>query len=301
MAELDIHNSFVIHWYRPSAWLQVAGADAGAFLQGQFTHELRGLAPGSAAYGLWLDQKGKTVADSFVLPAEGSGAFWVGSYFSSAEGIRSRLESYIIADDVTVEDFTAAWTGVTLFGAGAEAWWRAETGLPGVFFPGRRGRTPAWEWIFPRSAEAAVAGLLAGRPEADAATLERWRMAAGIPSVPQDVGPADLPNEAGLEDSAISYTKGCYLGQEIMARLKSRGNVRRRLLAVAGPGPLPPLPAKLWQDGRIAGELRSAFAIEAGGGFRGLAMLTLGGLRREEPLAVAADGRAEIRILSAPA
>jgi folate-binding protein YgfZ len=280
----DIRNSFSIHRYHPAAWLRVAGPDAAAFLQGQFTNELRGLAAGEAVYGLWLDQKGKIVADSFVLSAGADGDFRVGSLFSPAAAIRPRLEEYIIADDVTVDDLTADWAGIALLGDGAEAWWRAESGLPGHLFPGRRGRMPAWEWIYPLAEEAAVSARLAGAKETGGEEMERWRIEARIPAVPRDAGPTDLPNEAGLENIAISYTKGCYLGQEIMARLKSRGNVRRRLFAVAGSGAAPALPAKLWQEGRPAGELRSAATNPGGAGFRGLAMLTLGGLRRELPL-----------------
>ena len=96
--------------------------------------------------------------------------------------------------------------------------------------------------------------------------MERDRIAAGIPAVPQDVGPGDLPNEGGLEDAAISTTKGCYLGQEIMARLKTRGRLRRRLTRVRGTGSVPALPAVLWQAGRKAGELRSAAPEKNGGG-----------------------------------
>src|SRR5690349_21801352 len=113
-------TSLVCHRWRPGAWLRLTGGDAENFLQGQFTNDLRDPAAGAAVYGLWLNVKGKVVADSFVVRGA-AGEFWVGSYFSSAAAIRERLESFIIADDVVVEDATAGWSGFALLGAGAAA------------------------------------------------------------------------------------------------------------------------------------------------------------------------------------
>jgi hypothetical protein len=120
--------------------------------------------------------------------------------------------------------------------------------------------------------------------------MARLRIGAGIPAIGVDVGPGDLPNEAGLETAAISYTKGCYLGQEVMARLKSMGQVRRRLLRVRGSGPqVPPLPAPVVANARQVGELRSAIA-DGAGGWIGLAMLSLLHLGTGENLSLLADG-----------
>ena len=97
--------------WSPAAWLRVAGPDALSFLQGQFSQDLRSLAaaaPGAApAYGLWLTLKGKVEGDSFIFRGEGPEEFWIGSYFSPAAVIRARLEGFIVADDVTLEDQTS--------------------------------------------------------------------------------------------------------------------------------------------------------------------------------------------------
>lgn len=285
---------------RFSAWkigalFRVTGEDAATFLQGQFTNNLRGMAAGEAVYGLWLNQKGKVLADSFVVAGAAGGEFFVISYFCAAAGLKQRLDDFIIADDVIVEDLTPEWTGVSLVGAGAKAW-LAETGRRGVgiIFPGRRVTTENWEWIFPTAEEANVRAQLAGWEEIDAQELERQRIKEGIPSVPTDIGPRDLPGEGGLEAEAISYTKGCYLGQEVMARLKSMGQVRRRLRSVGGPGGVPMTPAALWQEGRQVGELRSAAV--SGEGFTGLAMLSLVNLRPEQGMALEVAGPAEITL-----
>lgn len=268
--------------WRPTAWLRVAGADALIYLQGQFTNDLRELGP-DGAYGLWLNAKGKVVADSFVLPAppvDGAPAFWVGSYFSPAAAVQARLDSCIVADEVVIEDVTADWAAVTIFGA--TDWAALRAVVPGAMvFAGRRDNTVHAEWVYPVTAQAGVQARLAGLPalSGDAVCLRRVR--AGIAVVPADLGEGELPNEGGLDDVAISYTKGCYLGQEVMARLKTMGQVRRRLLRVTGSGPVPALPAALHVGERVVGELRSAVAV--GAGYEGLALLTL--------LHLPADGR----------
>jgi folate-binding protein YgfZ len=92
--------------------------------------------------------------------------------------------------------------------------------------------------------------------------------------VPADLGPADLPAEGGLVDEAVSFTKGCFLGQEVVARMHHVGRARRALRIVSGGGEVPAAPAPLQakEDGRAAGELRSAAAAGAGR-WLGLAML----------------------------
>jgi hypothetical protein len=162
-------------------------------------------------------------------------------------------------------------------------------------FRGRRAREENWEWILPLAEADGAARALAGIREIDSADADRRRILAGIPAVPADIGPGDLPNEGGLEGEAISYTKGCYLGQEVMARLKSKGRIRRRLHRVTGDGPAPAAPGALWQGGARVGELRSAAAGEAGRGFAGLALLSLTSFRPDDPLAAAEGGPATIR------
>ncbi len=278
------------------ALLRITGEDAATFLQGQFTNELRGKNVGEAVYGLWLNQKGKVVADGFVIAGAVGGEFFVVSYFCPAAGLKQRLEDYIIADDVGVEDLTGQWAGVSLVGEGAVAWSAAQADGPGIRFAGRRTKGENVDWIFPREQLAHVRAQLTGFAEIGRAALVRRRIEAGIPAVPADIGPGDLPGEAGLEGETISYTKGCYLGQEVMARLKSMGQVRRRLTRVAGPGAVPETPAGLWQGGRQVGELRSAVKKEDG--FVGLAMLSLINFHPEQALALTTAGAAEIRVVT---
>ncbi|HVS53950.1 MAG TPA: folate-binding protein [Opitutaceae bacterium] len=300
MSPINISTSTAISWWRPAAWLRVEGADAAAFLQGQFTNDLRGLAAGGAVYGLWLNVKGKVVADSFVLrrsAAEGD-VFWIGSYFSAASTIQARLESYVIADDVTIADATDERAAVTIFGLDAEAA-SAIAAAEGFVFSGRRGREPSIEWVFPLSHEPAMREKFSGARELDPVEIARRRIGARIPAVPADIGPGDLPNEGALEADAISYTKGCYLGQEVMARLKSMGQVRRRLLRVRSSVAPAALPAPLFVGEKQGGELRSLIA-DGAGGFVGLALVSLLAIASATTLALAPGGDATVQLLDAP-
>lgn len=279
--------SLGFHFYQPSAFVRVTGDDAFRFLQGQFTNELRD-GPGTAAYGLWLNQKGKVLADSYVL-RHAENEFTLVSLYSESAVIVRRLEQYVIADDVTQRDDTGNSRGIVLWGADSGEALKALAGsVPPkgrflerdglLIFQGQRGGSESYEIV---GLENPVAGWKqklaeAGGTEVGGSAMEARRVSSGVPAIPQDIGPADLPNEAGLENTAISFTKGCYLGQEVMARLKNLGRVRRELRRVHGTGALPKTGEPLFQGAKKAGEIRSAVPTESG--FVALAMLTRLGL-----------------------
>jgi len=292
---MDFPRQAAIFPGAPAAWLRISGIDSASFLQGQFSQDLRGLAADRAAYGLWLSHKGRVIADSFVLAGNSPDEFWVGSAHGAAGLIRDRLERFIIADDVTVEDRTGEVDGVVLVGEGVGRW-LAGAPRAGWFFPGRRVAAENWQWVFPRAESEAVATAVAGGRTGAVAELEHLRITAGIPAIPADIGPADLPNEGGLEEAAISYTKGCYLGQEVMARVRSMGRIRRRLVRVRGSIAPPTLPAPLWRNSRRAGELRSVSPLPSGSGFIGLALVGVGDADAGATFAVTPEGEPAIAI-----
>jgi folate-binding protein YgfZ len=280
-------------WWKPVAVLRVSGEDSSTFLQGQFSNDLRAPSEDGAVYGLWLNHKGRVIADSFVRQI-GENDFWVVSYFSAASVIRERLEAFIIADDVAIEDFTATWQGVTLLGESSQDFL---TGIEGgaFSFRGRRSVRAHQDIVFPTAMEPAITSGLVGMTEFSAEALERVRIREGIPAVPMDIGPGELPNEGGLEAVAISYNKGCYLGQEVMARLKSMGQVRRKLLRVRGRGTAPASPAGIFQGERRIGELRTR--VQSTDGFEGLALLSLLNLQKESGLSFSPGGEAVITVM----
>lgn len=291
--------------FRPGAALRATGDDAFSFLQGQFTNDLR-QPDGSATYGLWLNQKGKVLADSHVLRVSEK-EFLIVSAVSETAVIRRRLEDYIVADDVILTDESADLGGLLVAGPGvAEVLVRL---LGGVFAAGRfrrvegmtvfHGRRVAEENFEVLGAAAVLDELRRrllgeGFVLAEPAQVEFSRIGAGVPIVPIDVGPGDLPNEGGLEETAISFTKGCYLGQEVMARLKNLGQVRRGLHVVRGRGAPPVTLAGLYQGEKKVGELRSVAGW--GGEFAALAMLSLVNLQRDVGLSLEPGGPATLTV-----
>ncbi|MEN9841600.1 MAG: hypothetical protein RL376_1400, partial [Verrucomicrobiota bacterium] len=143
----------------PTAWLKVGGPDAADFLQGQCTQDLRSLKPGQLAHGLWLNIKGRVQAESLILRGSDD-HFWLWSAHSPGEALAARLLEFIIADDVTVENYGASWTQLTLAGPLAAAWLIEKDTPPpkvgewcsfqgGILFPGRPGQADLWEWLRP--------------------------------------------------------------------------------------------------------------------------------------------------------
>jgi folate-binding protein YgfZ len=275
-----------------SAVLRVRGPDANSYLQGQFTQDVKA-ATGGRAYGLWLDHKGRVQADGHVL-RRGEEEFLVVSFSTPASTLLARLEAYLIADEVELTDETATWAAVLLWGDDAAQ----QTPPPGVLsFPSRRAGAGSVEWLMPMGQLSEVREALNRLPGSErgpqAAELERLRQ--GVPAVPADIGPRDLPNEGGLDETAISYTKGCYLGQEVMARLKNLGQVRRRLHMVRGVGEAPAAGTALYQGERKVGEMRSSVVEDEG--FLGMAMLSLVNLDDHALLAVEPTASGAIRII----
>lgn len=271
--------------YHPAAWLAIRGEDASEFLQGQFTADLRLQAAHSCTYGLWLDRKGKVQGDSFVLRS-GANDFRIFSYECRSVDLCERLERFIIADDVELSDESGSVGGISLIGEAAVGWLagragragRPEAGVylegdSGVIFRGRRTTGPHLEWVVPREEVPGVVARLRdeGLDELEIVGMERERLRSRLPAVPREIGPDELPQEGGLEREAVSFSKGCYLGQEVMARLRSMGRVRRGLLPVRVRA-APQVPAALFEGSRPVGELRTVLPAE-GDGPNGVALV----------------------------
>ena len=199
-----------------TAVVRITGEDAAAFLQGQCTADLRGVALTDA---LWLNRKGRVLAHT-VVAKEADGSFLLLCPHLAAEALIAVVTANVIADDVVATDETARWQRYV-------AWGATPAIADAKLFPTRRFGVAAWDVLAPTgSAVPGEAGSLA--------ELEAARLAAGVPSVPADCGANEFPQECGL-DAWVSYTKGCYLGQEVMARIQSMGSLRRILRRVTGP------------------------------------------------------------------
>ena len=220
-----------------TAVVRVTGEDAAAFLQGQCSADLRDVALTDA---LWLNRKGRALAHT-VIAKEADGSFLLLCPHLAADALIAVVTANVIADDVIATDESTQW----------QKWvaWGVEPALAGAkVFATRRFAVDAWDVLTP--AGSVMPGELGSLAELDSA-----RIAAGVPSVPADCGANEFPQECGL-DAWVSHTKGCYLGQEVMARIQSMGSLRRILRRVSGP-------VSVGQElktpeGKVVGTVRSA-------------------------------------------
>ena len=241
-------NAVVGYEYKPAAHLRVTDEDAADFLQSQFSNELRPFDAGRMSYGMWLNVKGKVIGDSVIL-CEGKEHFRLLSEHTASATIVEKLERHIIADDVEIEKLSVG-TGLTLIGEGVQAVLNElELELPAVghfvesselrIWNGRRSQELDVElWSQSESViEELKKRLIAlGVYFVKEREVQLARIAAGVVSVPSEIGPNDLPGEGGLVGDAVSLTKGCYLGQEVVARMHNLGRPQRGLFRISGAG-----------------------------------------------------------------
>lgn len=279
------------HVFSPKGLLRASGPDAPTFLQGQFSADLNLETPKACVYGLWLDRKGKVLADSYAL-REGEQSFLILSHHAAGPAIKERLEAYIIMDEVEVamlqEEARAAqlWLGEQETGALARRlpepgkWSMLPEGNVSAFW-GVEGRGRALELLAVGAAaeerlRQAMGSLGREIDLMDTDALAAKRLRAGAFQWGSDILESDLPQEAGLERTAVSHDKGCYLGQEVMAGIKAMGRVRRRLRLVRlSAPPKAELPHPLVDEkGKGRGELRRF--LEDKGEMIGSAMVAAG-------------------------
>jgi len=225
------------------ACVAVRGPDAVAFVQRLCSQDVAGLAAGRAAPGAFLTAKGKV--ETLVWLARGDGVVWIEAQRHELTKLAELLERYHFSERLSVEPMVD-WSCRQVVGPKAwEAVGVAErsAGLDpaALFFAGEcRGL----RWV---RFHGAPASLPAARGSAlDDADWELLRIAAGVPKMAVDVDGATLAPEADIDDH-LSTSKGCYTGQEIVARIHTYGHTNRRLcrlkLMPATGGPLPPPPS----------------------------------------------------------
>src|SRR5688572_19003003 len=275
---IDEHQALLggsaIDW-RP--WIDVVeltGADRRRFLHGYVTADVQGLDDGASAYGFLTSHQGRVLADLAVLAAPDR--LFLELPAGSAERVATHLGKYVIADRVEIRprpDLHA----ITLFGAVAEAAAGAalspgensvaeETVLDTPVLADRRavwGMPAVTLWVEAERAADLFRRLLeAGRPAGlvpvGLAALETRRVELGVPRFGRDFGADHFPQETGLEERAVSYTKGCYLGQEVIARIHYRGQANRVMRGLLLEGAAPPDGTEVSFEGRPLGTLSSA-------------------------------------------
>lgn len=275
-------------------WL-AAGPDAARFLQGLLSNDIEGLAPGQGCYATFLTERGMIVTDLVVLRRRDD--FLLHAPPETGTKGLPLLARFLVGDDATLEDHSAGMGILGVYGP------RAQEAVAAIGAP--IGSIPEWHFVerafqgetllvaaarwtgeegFEILAPAGLLGALwdrlleavrglGGRPVGDAA-LDMLRVEAGTPRAGVDFDEETIPQQAGL-DHALSFTKGCFRGQEIVLRVRTRGHANRSLvgLELQGPAAPPPRGTKLLHGGVEAGTITSAIFSPTLGKPIALAML----------------------------
>ncbi len=211
--------------------LTVTGADRASWLNAVLTCDAASVAPGRGAWGLSLTKQGKIVSD-LVLVADQQ-RIYVSAAGGHAEELRDHLDRMLVMEDAELSDESAQLAWLFLHGprarelaagAAARAWGEVDiTGLGGAAL------------LVPRAELSAVAAELANAPGVQLGSAEDWerlRVERGVPAYGVDYDSGDNPHDASLDQRAVCWTKGCYLGQEVVYMQDARGKAKRRVVSV---------------------------------------------------------------------
>lgn len=227
--------------------VEVSGPDASTFLQGLITNDMKGVADGRAVYAALLTPQGKIIHDFLIAQGPGD-AFWLDCVKANASDLAARLKKYKLRAKVTITDRSADLHVVA-------------NGKADVTFED------------PRLAALGRRAITAtpGDAQTDARAYDEHRLSLGVPDAATDIPPETFfPLDCNFEElHGVDFNKGCYIGQELTARMKHRASARRRMLPVTADAALPPPGTTLKLGATDIGELRGAI------GKRGIALVRL--------------------------
>jgi folate-binding protein YgfZ len=305
--------------------LCLTGADRARFLHGQVTNNVKDLPPGAGCYAALVTAKGRMESDLNIynLPDELLLDFEPGL----SEKVSARLERFIVADDVQIVDAAPHYGLLTVQGPQAAAAVRALGLFPeipaqpfasakvsdamlGEIYLMNQPRLAGFgfDLFVPTAALGAVADKLIaaakqlGGRACGCTAFEAARIEAGVPRYGADMDESNLPPECGIESRAMSYTKGCYIGQEVLNRIHAIGHVNKSLVSLRLADDLKNLPArggKLFLDGKEVGIVTSAVKSPSSG-----ANLALAIVRNEangagtELVLKTADGESRVKVIT---
>ena len=210
----------------------ITGADRLRFLNGQITNDLRKASETSAIEACILNAKGKT--DAHIYVSASGESFLVDAASDLRETLKVRLERYVIADDVQIEDVTDQFS---LFHALSQ---QSPTLENGRIVSARRFAEPGWDiWGDAAQYRVSLQELSSQLALCDSDAAEVMRIEQGIPSWGRELTNDIIPIEANLEQRAIDYQKGCYIGQEVISRIKMSGQTNKRLCGLISRDDLP--------------------------------------------------------------
>lgn len=245
----------------PRAAIGVGGQDRASYLQGLLTNDVRALTPGTGCYAAWLTPQGRMLTDLHVFELGDTMLIDVPAELASAT--LQRLDQFLFSEDVQLADLSSTRDGVWIHGPSAssklETVLRGATGLASwADYRNARTQFGSSSAILTRVGQLGVPGFCVYVDSARAADLQRAleaagaitagreaidaaRIEAGYPLFGIDMMEDTIPLEAGIENRAISFTKGCYVGQEVIIRVLHRGHGRiaRKLVGLRVEGDVP--------------------------------------------------------------
>jgi tRNA-modifying protein YgfZ len=243
------------------ATLAVSGGDRVTWLNGLLTCDLAKHAAGAAVYGLAVARNGKVITDATVVFDDEGARVLVAVPADVVDALRAHMDHYLVMEDAEMSPGGDAYVAWGLHGpragealevarrAGGVGGTLDRTGLGGAFV------------LAPKDRATEVAAALGGvATVGDAAGWNALRLERAVPRFGVDFDAQTYPQEAALEKTAVSFDKGCYLGQEVVCMLQMRGKVKRKLAALVLDGPETPSPGAAVTDesGAAVGEVTSA-------------------------------------------
>jgi folate-binding protein YgfZ len=280
------------------ARIVLTGFDRSRWLNGMITNNVRDLEPGHGVYAFLLNPQGRIQGDLFAF--NDGERLIVQTERAQAETILQIFDRYIIMDDVEIANQSEKFAVIGI--AGPECDKVLDKTLAAIGLDGQKLRplqfadvtwngqeatlvrgdnpcVPNYElWLQTENAEPARNALFkAGAREVHEQALETFRIACGIPKFGRDIRDRDLPQETAQEH-ALNFSKGCYVGQEIVERIRSRGAVHRTFVGFEFAGSAPPIGTKVQHEGKDVGEITSIATVPTKTGDR---VLALGYLRKE--------------------
>lgn len=283
-----------IYYLTARAKFALTGGDRIRWLNGMVTNNVRDLAAGRGIYAFLLNPQGHILGDLYAYNRGDS--LVIDTDQSQSEKLLATFDHYIIMDDVEITNISDKLTAIGIAGPKVRKVLRAAGFEIGELEPrqfvdviwqnvavtvvrGDNASVESYElWLPPDQVTLLRDALLkVGATPVGTTALELLRIAAGIPRYGQDIRERDLPQETE-QQRALHFSKGCYIGQEIVERIRSRGSVHRKFTGFEVQGPLPAVGAKIQTDGRDIGEITSVASLPVADGERSVA---LGYIRRE--------------------
>jgi tRNA-modifying protein YgfZ len=263
-------------------YIVVSGKDRASYLQGLLTNDIAALGPGQGCYAAYLTAQGRMIADLWVY--ELGDVILLKVIRDVKPTVLARLDQFIFSEDVQLGDVTDTFLSLAIVGPQSANLLSAALEIPEATlsdlpehgnlrasFQGQSAialRTsdsggPGFEVLVEAIAFESFRAVLhrAGATLIDAPTAEALRIEAGVPKFHQDMDEETIPLEAGIESRAISFTKGCYVGQEVIIRVMHRGHgrVARKLVGLVKGGDVTlKRGAIVKADGKDVGEVTSA-------------------------------------------